>query len=105
MVCSIEAKLEDFSTMRETLDKQAIAILEKYTAITANQELIYSDLDPSLSPFLAKISLVTLSKSDGCSSTNLLTQQLQLCIGSNLMSQGGIKERNQPYYSQVQLQE
>lgn len=86
MVRSIEAKLEDFSTMRETLDKQAIAILEKYTAITINQELIYSDLDPSLSPFLAKISLVTLSKSDGCSSTNLLTQQLQLCIGSNLMS-------------------
>lgn len=79
------SKARRFVYYARNIGWQAIAILEIYTAITTNQKLIYSDLDPSLSPFLAKISHVTLSKSDGCSSTNILTQ-LQLCIGSNLIS-------------------
>jgi hypothetical protein len=41
-VCFIETKLEDLSTMRETLDKPTVAILANYPARTAaDQELIY----------------------------------------------------------------
>ncbi len=40
-VCFIETKLEDLSTMRETLDKPTVAILANYPARTAAESRTY----------------------------------------------------------------
>jgi hypothetical protein len=65
-VCSIEAKLEDLSTVLETLDKLEAAILATYPdRIATYQELQYSKLYPSSSPLLlASIAPVIHLKSD-----------------------------------------
>ena len=100
-------KVEELSTMKETLPELEVAILALYPDRMATyQELKYSKLEPSLGPpLLAKIAPVTSSKSDGCNPAKLLPRQPQLHFGS-ITQDAALKKETQLIDSpQVQIQE